>query len=115
MEPHPASQLNTRLTLQQPVLTTDTQGGYSKTWQDVATLWAKLSPQTGRDITRESFTDARVQARITHRVWLRYLSGVTTAMRLLLENGRILHIHAVVDAQERHEMLEILAEEGAGE
>ncbi len=108
---HLASRLRHRVTLQQPVMVSDTGGGYVKTWEDVEELWAGVEPLNGRDITNERFIDQHVQALVTHRVYMRYREGVTSAMRLL-HAGRELYIHAVVNVEERGILLEILAEEG---
>lgn len=108
---HISSRLRHRLTLQQPILMPDGAGGYARTWQNVADLWAKVAPYGHRDALSEQLADQKLRPRVTHRVSLRWRSGVTTDMRLLFE-GRALNIRAVIDVKERGEMLEILAEEG---
>lgn len=110
---HMASSLRNLVTLQQPALTPDTLGGYTRSWTNVADMWADIEPLAGRDITNERFAAQQLQARITHRVHVRYRAGITTDMRLLYES-RALYIRAVIDAGELKRDLEILAEEGAG-
>lgn len=108
-----ASHLRALVSIQQPQKTADTLGGYTRNWQNVADVWADITPLSARDITNERFSGQQIQARITHRVRLRYTAGITTDMRILYE-GRALYIRAVVDRDERKERLEILAEEGIG-
>lgn len=104
------SRLKHRLILQQEVQTDDGQGGYGRGWQDVAELWAEITPLSAR---AEALVSAQLQASVTHRIVLRYRSGVTAGMRLLFEN-RALNIRSVINRHEADEVLEILAEEGAG-
>lgn len=42
---------------------------------------------------------------------LRYLSGITNAMRIN-ENGKIYHIRSIMDTDDRHRELVIIATEG---
>jgi len=110
---NPGSAMRHRVTLQQPVLTADTAGGYTRAWTNVATLWAQIEPMTQRAISNEKFVDERLAAITTHRITLRYYAGVTADMRLLY-GSRIFNIVSVVNADERGVLLQILAKEGAG-
>lgn len=103
-----ASRLRHRVTLQQPALTPDTLGGYVKTWEDVAELWAAIEPYEARG--RERQNAGKKESRVQHRVTLRYRSGVTPDMRLL-HGARALSILSVVNAGEAGERLVLLAEE----
>jgi len=67
-----------------------TYGGISSTWVPVATVWAEISDLTGR----EYLMAATVQAQRTVQVMIRYLPGLTAAMRLR-DGDRILQINAV--------------------
>lgn len=105
--------LRHRLTLQQPSLSADGAGGYTRSWADVAALWAEIQPFTARDVSGERLQGERLQSRVSHRIRLRYRAGVTAEMRLT-DGTRIFNIRAVTVPQEAKEMLEILAEEGVG-
>jgi len=107
------SGLRHRVTLQQPVLTPDGAGGSTRTWSDVATLWAQIVPIMQRNISTEKFVDGRLEAITTHHVTLRYYSGIAADMRLLYE-GRALNIVAIINVDERDAQLQILAREGEG-
>lgn len=102
-----ASRLRHRLTLQEPVHTPDSGGGYISSWSDIAQLWAEILPVSGR----ERLFTGKVQAEATHRILIRYRSDVSTSHRLVFES-RIFNIRSIMNAHERNEMLELLAEEG---
>lgn len=99
--------LQERLTIQQPVDIADGMGGVTRSWQDVATVWGNLTPLTGR----ESVNADRLEAAVTHRVVLRYQSGITSAMRLSFA-GRVFNIRSVMNWQEESLFLVLLVEEG---
>lgn len=106
-----SSKLKHRLTLQQEVRTDDGQGGYTRGWQDVADLWAEITPLQGS--RNEMLTAGQLQASMLLRVLLRYRAGVAADMRLAF-GSRILNIRSVINIGEDDETLEIIAEEGAG-
>jgi SPP1 family predicted phage head-tail adaptor len=109
MKPLRAGSLRHRVTLQQPAETPDGGGGFTLAWTDVATVWAAIEPLKGA----ERLHAQQLQSPVTHRVTMRYRSGVTPTMRLLFE-ARTLNIRAVIDPQERNRTLELLCEEGVG-
>jgi SPP1 family predicted phage head-tail adaptor len=102
-----SSRLRHRLTLQAEVMTPDGAGGYVRTWNDVANIWAEIIPFSGR----ERFFSGKIQAETTHRILLRYRSDITAAHRLMFEN-RIFNIRAIMNAREQRDVLELLVEEG---
>ena len=111
-----ASRLRHRLTLQQEVQASDGAGGYTRSWEDIAELWGEIIPLTGsgssaRGSGKETLFAEQMQSEISHRILLRYRSGVTTAMRLQYEN-RLFNIRMVADINERHNTLELLVQEG---
>ena len=114
-----ASRLKHRMTLQQEVTSADGAGGYVKSWADVAQLWAEITPisttgaANGRMSGRELLLGGQLQPEISHRITLRFQEGVTPAMRLVYD-GRIFNIRHVANVQEQGEVLELLAQEGAG-
>lgn len=101
-----AGRLRHRVTIQQPVETRNAFGEAIKTWSTVATIYASVEPLSGR----EMFDAEQVQSEISHRVRLRYRSGLTTRMRLLY-GSRVLHIQAVIDVKERHQELQLMCRE----
>ena len=83
-------------------------GAVSETWTTFAECWAKLDPQTGREIVA---ADQNVH-RLTHRVTIRHRAGVTAAMRIRYQ-GRTLAILGLRELLENGRWLEIMCEEGA--
>lgn len=102
-----ASSLRQRLTLQTEVQTPDSAGGYVRTWEDIADLWAEIIPVSGR----ERLFGGQLQSEISHRIVLRYRDGITAGQRLVFEN-RAFNIRYVSNTMEANETLELLAEEG---
>jgi SPP1 family predicted phage head-tail adaptor len=101
------SRLRQRLTLQEEIEIPDGAGGFTRSWQDIADLWAEIIPFTGR----EKLFAGQLQSQISHRILLRYRSGITAGQRLVFEN-RAFNIRYLFNTAEADETLEILAEEG---
>lgn len=89
-----AGRLRERITIQQQSVTRDASGQELKTWPDVATVWARVTP--GASSERFLASAGQRVAEVTHTIHLRYRSGITPKMRVLWEN-RILEIISVVD------------------
>jgi len=99
-----------RVTIEQKTRgASDGAGGYaSETWATLHECWAKIDPQTGREIVA---ADQHVH-RLTHRVTVRHRAGVTAAMRVRYQ-GRTLAILGLRELLENGRWLEIMCEEGA--
>lgn len=87
---------------------TDLEGGG---WEegppvDVATIWAAIEPLEGSERLRAM----QVSASLSHRIRIRYRDDVTAKNRIVY-GARIFNITAVIDPNERHEELHLLAEE----
>lgn len=100
--------LRKRITLQSETSTADNAGGYTLGWTNVITVWGKIQPVSGQKV----FTDGHLEGHVTHRVTLRYQSGITTDMRMTY-NGRVFNIRAVLNTDESNRWLELLVEEGS--
>lgn len=79
-------------------------------WRTVAWRWAELMPQSGSD---ELVTDQRRQA-VKYKVRIRYMAGLTVNHRLLLRDGRILYISAVLNSDEGNAEMMLDCEERVG-
>lgn len=101
------SQLRHKLVLQQEIRTADDIGGYTRTWKDIVELWAEITPLSGS----ERMLGGKAQSELTHKIRLRYRSGIAPGMRILFDK-RTFNIRSVINVQESNEILEILAEEG---
>ncbi|MBM4299281.1 MAG: head-tail adaptor protein, partial [Deltaproteobacteria bacterium] len=67
-----AGRLDKRVTLQSAVLVRDGHGQPIETWSNVATVWAAIEPIRGR----EFFAAKQFSAEVTHKLVIRYRSGV---------------------------------------
>ena len=68
------------------------------------TVWASVSPITGRDYVEAK----KYQAELTYKITIRYLRGLTPDMTIQFK-GRIFLIQAIINPLERNEFLEIMA------
>ena len=66
-----AGKLRHRVEIRKPIHTRDAAGGYSETFQSVATLWASVEPISAR----EQMSHEQLQQNITHRVQIRGFKG----------------------------------------
>ncbi|HYF94423.1 MAG TPA: phage head closure protein [Symbiobacteriaceae bacterium] len=103
-----AAQLRHRITLQEKQITQDTYGAEVENWVDVATVWAEVSPISGR----EYFAAQQVNAEVTHRIKLRYRAGVNSKMQVVF-GTRIFGIESVINVGERNIEMQLMAVEVA--
>lgn len=103
-----AGRLNKRVTIQANTPTQDTFGEEVDSWAAITggQRWAAIEPLRGR----ERFDAQQVNPTVSHKVTIRFLSTVEPAMRVLF-GTRKLQIDAVVDPQERGEMMELYCTE----
>lgn len=101
-----SGRLRHRVTIQSPVVAVNGYGERIVTWSTVAVVWGAVEPLRGR----EFFEAEQVQAEISHRVVLRYRSGINSTMRLL-HLTRVLHIQQVIDVDERHREMQLMCRE----
>jgi SPP1 family predicted phage head-tail adaptor len=104
-----AERLNKRITIkQQPT----TQDNYGETitdvnlWPTFLTVWASVEPINGK----EFFAAEQVNASVSTRIRIRYLTGVKPAMAVLY-GTRIYNIISVIDYQEQHKEMQLMCEE----
>lgn len=102
-----SSRLRQRLTLQQEIQLTDGAGGYTRSWKEIADLWAEVIPLSGR----EKLVAGKLESKLSHKIVTRYRSDVSPAHRLVFEN-RAFNIRYVLDVTEDKTLLELLVEEG---
>lgn len=98
--------LNKRITLQRFEKIKDSEGIVTEAWNDVATVWASAEPLRGR----EYFAAAAVNRENTVRFRIRYKPDVSSDMRIKYD-GRFFDIQSVIDVNERHKELHLMAEE----
>jgi len=103
-----SSRLRQKLMLQKEVRTPDTSGGYTRSWEDVAEVWAEIEPISGRE---RLFAMQQI-SELTHRLLLRARADIDASQRLVSED-RTFYIRYVAPLN-HGELLELLAEERAG-
>ncbi len=97
-----AGNLRERVTVQQA---TESRNGIGETvlsWDTFATVWASVEGVSAR----EALTAGQNEVSITHKVQMRYLTGLTQRMRLQWR-GRTLEIVSLLehDNRSRHELI----------
>lgn len=107
LKPITASDLTERITIQQEIRVPDGMGGDELTWQDLATVWARVLPQRGR----ERLTAVQQHDSIVYLVTIRRRSDVTSAMRVLW-GERVMNIRNVSDAGGRKLFFDLDCETG---
>ena len=81
------------------------KSGVSTTqWHPAFTCWCKAEPLSGREFWQAAAVNRENEVRFT----IRYRNDVNPAMRILLE-GKLYDITSVLDTDNRHSTLEILA------
>jgi len=98
--------LKKRITIQQQSTTQDSFGSPIDTWTTVATVWASIEPINGK----EFFAASQVNAEVTTRIRIRYLSGIEPAMRVLY-GTRLYNIQSVIDYKESHAEMQLMCKE----
>ena len=83
------------------------QGDITETWATGTTVWGSVEPLTGRELLNAQV----VYSDVTHRVRLRFKSGLSTRGHRLKHRTRILHIGSIIDPTELNEQLELLCME----
>jgi len=105
-----AARLRQRITFEEPVETPDGAGGYTRSFTEVATVWAEMVPYAP-SLGGERNLDRQLQEQVTHRVLIRYRDDITPAMRIHYA-GRYFNIRTVINVNEANVLLHLLAEEG---
>lgn len=105
-----AARLKHRITIEQPVYTTDAAGGGTTIWTPLATVWAEIRTRSGR----ERLFAGKLEASSTHTITLRYRSDVTEKMRISFD-GRLFNIRRVENVDAADVLLELAVEEGVAD
>ena len=101
-----AGKLNKRVNIQSVTETRDDPGGVVETWSTDITVWASIESMTGK----EFFAAQELQSEITHKINMRYLTGMKTKKRILY-GSRIFNILSVDMDTEQGKELVIMVKE----
>jgi SPP1 family predicted phage head-tail adaptor len=94
-----------RVAIKQPVLTPDDAGGFSETWQDVAIVYAAITPATAG----EQLKFGQIDATTTHKIIIRYRTDITPGMILTDEDSVTYSIISVANQNGTKTYLVLLA------
>ena len=94
-------ELRERVTVQVPTQVNNALGEATFTWSDSTTVWASVNGVS----SREALADGQQETRITHRVRMRYLSG-------LKHTHRVLQIVSLLEYDNRSEHVAVCEEIG---
>jgi SPP1 family predicted phage head-tail adaptor len=98
-----------RVEIEEPLRTPDGYGGYTETWQNIATTWAKVEPASAKE---RYFAD-KIEHNVTHVITIRSLGLLDTSMRVVFRD-RVFHIRGIRDELERRRWMMLNCEEGVG-
>jgi len=98
-------EMRERVTVQQATPTVNSIGESTLTWNTLTTVWAAVNGVS----SSEALVDGQQESRITHRVRLRYISGLKHTDRFLWR-GRILQIVSLLEYANRSEHVAVCEE-----
>jgi SPP1 family predicted phage head-tail adaptor len=105
-----AGLLNKIITIQSKTQTTDEYGGPVTTWATYKQVWAAIWPLRGRELIAAQAAQSETAVRFR----IRYLAGLTSAMRISCD-GKIYDITGIVDFEEKHVEMDIMTKTGVSE
>jgi SPP1 family predicted phage head-tail adaptor len=103
-----AGNFNKRLEIQSVIQAADGQGGYTDTWTSTAKVWGSIEPVKGY----EKFQAMQLETQITHRIHIRFRTGITTKHRIVYDK-RVFDIKEVINLDEDNLFLRLMAVEVA--
>lgn len=110
-----AGDLRRRVTIQQRNTSTDELGQPTTDWADVATVWADVSPLSGRELLAAQAARAQINGTVTIRFQQQFSDPVAMAARRILYGSRIFNITSSRDIDELHQYIELSYAEGAND
>jgi len=107
-----AGNLRHLVDIEQNVISVDANGDRSEAWSSIHQCWASIETGNGR----EFFAARQVMADLTHTIRLRFVTGLTPAMRVRYTDQktqatRYFDIKSILNPDERDEMLTMQAVE----
>jgi len=98
--------LKKRVQLQTLARNQDSFGEAVPSYSDYATVWASVEPLQGRELEHAQ----QISAEVNYRVTIRYNAKVNSEHRVVY-GERILEIEAVINPEERNELLVLMCKE----
>lgn len=101
-----AGDLNKRLTLQYPVRTPDTMGGFAVVWTTAAEIFGAIWPVSAS----ETVQAGQATMTITHKIRIRYRANVKASWRIKF-GSRYFSIVGIINPNESNKLLDLLCRE----
>ena len=102
-----SGRLRHKVEIQSSIDVRDEYGGESyKEWVSFAYCWASIEPLSGR----EYFAAAQAQSEVSHKITMRYRSGIKTYYQILW-NDRIFNILSILNTREENRELVLYCSE----
>ena len=102
-----AGQLRHKLDIETELNSQDAYGQTTQEWVVfLRGIWAAIEPISGR----EYFSSQQVNAEISHRIKIRYRTGITPNMRVKFST-RYFNIVSVIDLKEAHREIHLMSTE----
>ena len=98
--------LRHKITIQEYTASRDSFGAEVEGWSDKASVFASVTPMSGK----EYFASQQLNAEVTTKITIRYLAGITPKMRVMFGN-RIFEILSVLNFEERKIELNLMCKE----
>lgn len=98
--------LRHRIQIQTKTISEDSLKQQTESWTDVATVWARIEPLSGR----EYFQARQETAEVSVKVTMRYRNDIVPSMRLRFED-RIFEVLSVINPEERCILLLLMCKE----
>ena len=98
-----AALLRHRIVIQEMSQVSDSMGSFTTTWNDVVTTWAAIWPVSAK----EHITAAKTEMETTHKIRIRYYTGLDSAMRINF-GDRYFKIQSIINPDERNRTLDML-------
>lgn len=100
--------MNNRIAIQAYTSVADGMGGFTNTYATWKTVWAAIWPNSAKDVIQANAPTMVV----SHRIRIRYLSGLTTKHRVLF-GTRYFSIVSIINPSEKGEWMDLLCKEAA--
>lgn len=104
---HRAGDLRHQIRLQSRSAAQDGIGGQVDSWTDFATVYAEISPITGREL----LSAQEVKNAVDTQIIMRYRPGMTASMRAI-HGTTIYNIIAVMEEDSRREWMTLICQTG---
>jgi len=98
--------LNKRIEIQAATKASDLMGGFTETWNTIATVWAAIWPLSATETVQSMQTGMT----ISHRIRIRYRSTFLPFWRLKFGN-RYFNIVSILNPNEKNEYLDLMVKE----